>query len=149
MKRTKTTSAKDVYLSWQKEKEQRRKMVGKKEYYTWLIGFMVGRGSKSINTEDVLYDDTLTEDNQKKLLAISELFWLVEDFCYKHEIKQKIHETNGTSFPHSEYIIEGDGYYFSIFTMVGQGAVTILTMLSKEEATRYADFFIAIDDILK
>ena len=121
----------DAFLSFWKEKNTKRKLVSQKEYYTWLIGFMVGRGVKKIETESILYDNTLTEDNRKKLLAISELFSLIEDYCYMHGIKQKIHETKKISFPHGEYIIEGDGYYFSILTVVGQGAITILTMLSE------------------
>ena len=135
--------------SWWKEKYAKRKIVSQKEYYTWLIGFMVGRGIEEIDTESFLYDVTLTESIKNKLSAISELFSLIDEFCDMHNIKQKIREPKEIPFPHCRYIFEGDGYYFSIFTMIGQGAITILTMLTEEEAARYADFFISIDDILK
>ncbi len=148
MKREKTAPGK-IKNSYFDEKMARRKMVSQKEYLTWLIGFMQGRGLKYIDDESVLYDDTLTADNKEKLLAISALYSLIEDFCMMHNIQQKIYEEKKVSFPHGEYIFEGDGYYFSIFTMVGQGALTIFTILSKEEAERLCDFFIAIDDILK
>ena len=135
---------------WQsREKNARRKMVSKKEYLMWLIGFMNGRGIKEVSTEGTLYDDTLTEDNKEKISAVSELFSLIDEFCRMHNIKQDIHEVQISMFPHLEYIFECDGYYFSIFTMIGQGSITILTMLSKEEAEELCDFFIAINDILK
>ncbi len=148
MKREKTDSGK-VGNSYFQEKYARRKLVSSKEYLTWLIGFMQGRGLRYIDDESVLYDNTLTEHSKEKLLAISEFFSLIDEFCRMHSINQKIHEKEKISFPHQEYVFEGDGYYFSILTIVGQGAITILTILTKEEAEELCDFFIAIDDILK
>ena len=145
----KVVATQDSFTSLSKEKYSRRKMVSQKSYLTWLIGFMKGRGLRSINDESVLYDDTLTADNKEKLLAISELFALIDEFCILHNITQEIHEEKEISFPHWEYVFEGEGYYFSIFLMVGQGAITALTILSEEEAEKLCDFYIAIDDIFK
>ena len=148
MKREKTIPGKigNCYFD---ERYARRKMVSQKEYLTWIIGFMQGRGIEGFSDQSFLYDDTLTEDNKEKLGAISELFSLIDEFCRMHNIRQKIHDTRGISFPHLEYVFEGDGYYFSILTIVGQGAITVLTKLTEEEAEKLCDFYIAIDDIMK
>ena len=114
--------------------KEKRKMVSQKEYLMWLVGFLEGRGIKSIDTETVLYLDDISQETRERVLAIDELFTVILEYFAVHPLAQKVQEDEQFHFPHKEFIFTYENRYFSIMTIIGQGAITIFTMLTKEEA---------------
>ena len=105
------------------EQEEKINYTASKEYLEWLYNFI--KPDKIYDDESALYLMTDSKDKEN-LLMISYLQKYIEVLATTQSIENKVDNEN--SFQALNYIFRYRDRYYQIDTMIGQGAITFISI---------------------